>query len=94
MIRQIARVYRASVPGLRQLSQDRSSDEVGDVGNVKDDRIGIGTQSMTRDFDDERVVRIGTDSRVSTIITSGLGLDKSVVSIRSSYDYNIICDVR
>ena len=46
------------------------------MGNVKGASIGIGMQSMARDFGDERVVRIATDSSASKGIASRLGLGK------------------
>ena len=42
-----------------------SSGEVDHVDNVKGTSIGTGMQSMARDFGDERVVRVATDSSAS-----------------------------
>ena len=53
-----------------------SSGEAEYVGNVKGGSVGIGMQSMARDFGDERVVRIATDSSASKGIASRLGLGK------------------
>ena len=53
-----------------------SSGEADYVGNVKGGSVGIGMQSMARDFGDERVVRIATDSSASKGIASRLGLGK------------------
>ena len=53
-----------------------SSGEAEYVGNVKGGSVGIGMQSMARDFGDERVVRIATDSSASKGIASRLGFCK------------------
>ena len=53
-----------------------SSGEAEYVGNVKGGSVGIGMQSMARDFGDERVVRIATASSASKGIASRLGLGK------------------
>ena len=53
-----------------------SSGEAEYVGNVKGGSVGIGMQSMARDFGDERVVRIATDSSASKGIASRLGHGK------------------
>ena len=51
-----------------------SSGEAEYVDNVKGTSIGTGMQSMARDFGDERVVRIATDSSASKGSASRLGL--------------------
>ena len=52
------------------------SGEAEYVGNVKGASIGIGMQSMARDFSDERIVRIATDSSASQGIAPRLGSGK------------------
>ena len=53
-----------------------STGEAEYVGNVKGASIGIGIQSMARDFGDARVVRFVTDSSALMGIASRLGLGK------------------
>ena len=53
-----------------------SSGDAEYVAIVKGASTGIGMQSMARDFGDERVVRIATDSSASNFIASRLGCGK------------------
>ena len=53
-----------------------SSGEAEYVGNAKGGSVGIGMQSMARDFGDERVLRIAMDNSASKGVTSRLGLGK------------------
>ena len=64
----------------------------GEAEYVKGGSVGIGMQSMARDFGDERVVRIATDSSASKGIASRLGLGKIRHLDTDCYGCNTTCD--